>query len=642
MRRYSFEGLIFDFCKKYMDKSAFKYRPKDEKEEKKYGKYVIKTYRNLYDDLLKMTAYFKKHNITNMRVSIVGRNSYIWSLIMMTTLITDNIVVPLDKELKNEELLSSISRAESDIVFYDSKFEKKVLEVVDLKNSNLEKEKENENEKLDNKKVNCISFEDVHKYVEDEEETKKLDFQKLSLEYKQRMDENEKKFKKYEKTNSYEALKNKPKDFKKDVESLEDVKVMLFTSGTTAMSKLVLLTRENIITNVYDVCEHEKIEGDNTEIALLPAHHIFGLNCILVMKHWGVETTYPDSLKKLASNFKEYKVTIFVGVPLILEAIYSRIKKTATEKKKWFLLTILRKFSNFLRIFKIDARKKLFKSVLDPLGGNLKYVISGAAALNPEVYHFFEDIGVQIFPGYGLSETSPVVAAETDEFVKKGSVGIPVRNIEVKIDKNALIEHYKNTLDLSKEENIKILENLKHNDEGEILLRGKSVFKGYYKDLEKTKDSFYKNTRWFRTGDIGTYKNNFLTITGRIKDMIVLGNGKKAFPDELEFLVNSIPEVSESFVFATDKNIGYGTNGELKIYAKIKYDKTNKNLKDKTEEEIKEYLWEEIKKINKTLPSYKIIRGIILTTDDFTKTTTQKIKRFIEKEKIEKEFGEEN
>lgn len=636
MRRYSFEGLIFDFCKKYINKNAFKYRPTNEIEKQKYGKYVIKTYRNLFSDLLKMTAYFEKHNITNMRVSIVGRNSYIWSLIMMTTLITDNIVVPLDKELKNEELLSSISRADSDIVFYDSKFEKKVLEVVDLRNADLKKE----NEK--NKKITCISFEDVNEFVENREINKDLNFQKLFLEYRLRMGKNEKKFEEYEKTNSYEALKNKPKNFEKDVENLEDVKVMLFTSGTTAMSKLVLLTRENIITNVYDVCEHEKIEGENTEIALLPAHHIFGLNCILVMKHWGVETTYPDSLKKLASNFKEYKVTIFVGVPLILEAIYGRIKKTATEKKKWFLLKILRKFSNFLRIFKIDARKKLFKSVLDPLGGNLKYVISGAAALNPEVYHFFEDIGVQIFPGYGLSETSPVVAAETDEFVKKGSVGIPVRNIEVKIDKDALIEHYKNTLDLSKEENIKILEELKHNDEGEILVRGKSVFKGYYKDLKKTKESFYKNTRWFRTGDIGTYKNNFLTITGRIKDMIVLGNGKKAFPDELEFLVNNIPEVSESFVFATDKNIGYGSNGELKIYAKIKYDKTNKNLKNKTEDEIKEYLWEEIKKINKTLPSYKIIRGIILTTDDFTKTTTQKIKRFIEKEKIEKEFSEEN
>lgn len=619
MRRKTFNGLIYDIIKKYNNDNAFRYRPEIDIEKELFDKYVIRTFNDVYTDILKVHKLFEEKSIKDLKVAVFGRNSYIWTLLTFSVLTTKNILIPLDKELKYNETISSLERSEVDIIFFDDKFSENILKV--------------------SKELNIIAipFTDIKKWIFSKD--KGFDFEKENNNFLNNLEKLENYYEEYEKTNSYEIIKDKPKDFEKDANSLEDVKVMLFTSGTTAMSKLVLITRENLITNIYDVVEHERLPERSTEIALLPTHHIFGLTCIFVLKCYGIETTYPDSLKKVGQNLVEYKVSVFVGVPLILESIYQRVKKVAIDTKKWKLLTFLRKFSNFLRLFKIDIRRKLFKSVLDNFGGNLSNVVSGAAAINPEVQSFFEDIGVEVYSGYGLSETSPVIASENYKYLKKGSVGKKVENVEIKIDKSGLLKYYENTLDLTKKENIEIIEKFKNSNEGELLVRGKSVFKGYYKDVQKTKEAFLNDTHWFKTGDVAFIdKNDYIFITGRMKDMIVLPNGKKAFPEEIEYLINKSADVVESFVFATDKNIGFGTNGELKIYAKVQYDPSNIKLQNKSQEEIYNIIWQQIQKVNKTLPSYKYIRGLLLTTTPFIKTTTQKIKRFIEISKIEDEF----
>lgn len=617
MRAYSFNKFIYDYVKKYDKNLAFKYRPEHNLELEQNTEYIEKSFKDFFEDILKLKMFFEKNKINKKHIALFGRNSYPWSLIMSTVEVTDNILVPLDKELQYNETINCLERAEVDVIFYDSKFEEHILEV--------------------NKKMNLeiYSFNEVKEYIF--KDNKEFNYENELDKYIKEMNILEDKFKEYEKTNGFEAIKNKYKDYLKDSTSLEDVKVLLFTSGTTSASKLVILTRENLLTNTYDINEHVPFKGNLTEIALVPSHHIFGLNCINVLKHAGVTTTFPDSLKQLSNNFVEYEVSMFVGVPLILEAIYSRIKKTAIKNKQWKKLNFARKLSNFLLFFGIDKRKKLFAPVLKPLGGHLNTVISGAAPINDEVASFFKGIGIDIFPGYGLSETSPVVSAENYTYHKKHSVGKPLKNVEVKIDNQSLVNHYKETLDLSNPKNLKIIEDIKNSNEGEILIKGKSVFRGYYKDEEKTKDSFTKDN-WFKSGDIGYIdKDGFLFITGRIKDMIVLPNGKKAFPDELEYLLNSIDGVQESFVFGTEENIGFGSNGEIKIYAKLIYDPKSKEFKNKTEKEIKDILWEEVKKINETIPSYKYIRGIVLSKEPLIKTTSHKIKRFIEKEKTIKE-----
>lgn len=617
MRAYSFNKFIYNYVEKYNDKLAFRYRPEHILELNQNTKYIDKSFKDFFEDILKLKLFFEKNNIDKKHIALFGRNSYPWSLIMSTVEVTDNILVPLDKELQYNETINCLERAKVDIIFYDSKFEKHILEV--------------------NKKTNLkiYSFDEIKEYIFSE--NKEFNYEEELKKYINEMNILEEKFEEYEKVNGFEAIKDKPKDCIKDSTSLEDVKVLLFTSGTTSASKLVILTRENLLTNTYDINEHVPFKENLTEIALIPSHHIFGLNCINVVKNAGITTTYPDSLKQLSNNFVEYEISMFVGVPLILEAIYDRIKKTAIKTKKWNKLNFARKLSNFLLFFGIDKRRKLFAQVLKPLGGCLNTVISGAAPINDEVASFFKDIGVDIFPGYGLSETSPVVSAESYIYHKKNSVGKPVEHIEVKIDNESLVNHYKETLDLNNPKNLKIIEDVKNSNEGEILIKGKSVFRGYYNDVEKTKDSFTEDN-WFRSGDIGYFdKDGFLFITGRIKDMIVLPNGKKAFPDELEYLLNSIDGVQESFVFGTDENIGYGTNGEIKIYAKLVYDPNNKEFKDKTIDQIKDILWEKVKKINDTIPSYKYIRGIVLSTETLTKTSSHKIKRFIEKDKTIKE-----
>ena len=303
----------------------------------------------------------------------------------------------------------------------------------------------------------------------------------------------------------------------------------------------------------------------------------------------------------IAQNLNEYKVSLFVGVPLLVEAIYKKIEKEIEKQEKVKLIKIAKKVSNFLLFFHIDIRRKIFKQILDKLGGNLRFVISGGAPLDKKVAKGFNEFGIKLVQGYGLTETAPVIAAENYKKVKYGSIGIPMENVEVEF------------------------ENKDENGIGELKVKGPNVMLGYYENSEATKNVI-KND-WFYTGDLGYQdKQGFLFITGRKKDMIVLKNGKKVFPEEIETIVNRLDEVIECMVFGipekNDKN-------DIKLSIKIVYDK--KLMKEKydteDEEKIREIIWPKIKEINKTFPPYKYIKNMILTDKELIKTTTKKIKR---------------
>ena len=258
----------------------------------------------------------------------------------------------------------------------------------------------------------------------------------------------------------------------------------------------------------------------------------------------------------------------------------------------------MRSLTRGLRKVKIDLRRTVFGSILSALGGGMRLIISGAAPLDPDTSRFFDDIGIDIVQGYGLTETSPVISAENEKFRRKGSVGIPMKSIDVRID------------------------NKDADGIGEIKVKGPTVMMGYYKNEEATK-AVLSDDGWFNTGDLGCLDDDgFLFITGRKKDMIVLKNGKKIFPEEVETLVNRIDGVSESFVY------GYAEDGGIsydKILCKAVYDTSA--FDGKSEEEIYESIWQSIKEINTTLPMYKYIKGLVITTEPLVKTTTNKIKR---------------
>jgi len=361
-------------------------------------------------------------------------------------------------------------------------------------------------------------------------------------------------------------------------------------------------------------CIH--LDNKDTHLSLLPLHHTFE-NTIgqMLMIQSGACIAYCEGIKHVADNIREFEVTVLVAVPAILDAIYRKVQEGIDKSGKRKILNILMKVSEALRKVGIDIRRVLFKSIFEKLGPGLRLAVSGAAALDIEVIQGFDKLGLHVYQGYGLTETSPVVAANTDFVNVFGSIGHPLANLEVTIDQPDA------------------------NGMGEILTRGRNVMLGYFENEEATREAIDKDG-WFYTGDLGTIDDKgIIRITGRKKSMIVLTNGKKAFPEEFEVQLNRIAGVKESFVW------GYNNaEGTVQICAKIVRDKAalldlhQGTLPDDTA--LASYYDQHIKELNKVLPQYKMIRYFIQTDTDLLKTTTLKIKGNLEQEKTLKWLSE--
>ena len=383
--------------------------------------------------------------------------------------------------------------------------------------------------------------------------------------------------------------------------------IMLFTSGTTNTPKAVMLSQKNICSNIWAVATLVKIYPNDTLLSFLPIHHTF--ECTITFLYGlysGATVAFCDGLKHIAKNLAEYKVSVFVAVPLVLETMYKKIQKAIEEKGKTKLMNKMSKISNALLKCKIDLRKVFFKQVRDNFGGHLRVVFYGAAPMSKDTIIGFNNLGIDLIQGYGLTETSPVISAETDKEKRPGSIGLVLPNLEVKIaNKN--------------KEGI-----------GEITAKGPSIMLGYYENEEETK-KVLKNG-WFSTGDYGYMdEDGFLYITGRKKDVIVLKNGENVYPQEIEELINKIPYIKESIVYQRGQS-----KTDTMLCAKIVYDEETikQTFGEKTEEEYKEEIWKKIKEINKNLPLFKHIKKIEITTEELEKTTTQKVKRYKELQKV--------
>lgn len=521
-------------------------------------KYVDHTYSDFLSDVNAFGTSLYKLGLSGKRVAIIGHNCYEWVVTHFANVLGGIVSVPLDKGLQLGELEESLIRSEVEAIVFDPK-------ILDF----IEKIKESNKTKI----KHFICFTNVSNY---------LCFETLLNEGKKELDAGNTNF----------------LDYSVDPYSMS---ILLFTSGTTAKSKAVMLNQYGIVSNIYDMQLVEPFRDTDTNIAFLPLHHIFGLTGMLVMLSSGIRTVFPDGLRYIKQNLVEYKVSLFVGVPILIEKMYSTIIKELKKQKKLELVNFTIKISNILLKFHIDIRRKLFKKIIDGLGSDMRFIISGGAPLDKTVAKFFNSIGIHLVQGYGLTETSPVISAEDESFIRYGSVGLPMKSLEVKI------------------------ENPDETGSGEIIVKGPSVMLGYYKDEKQTNDVLKDG--WFHTGDLGYLdKDGALFITGRKKDLIVLQNGKKVFPEEIEILVNRLEDVSESFVYALpEKN----DPSNVKVAIKVVYDEkvVKSKYKDVDEETLKSIIWDEIKEINKTFPRYKYIKHIILTNKPLIKTSTNKIKR---------------
>lgn len=553
--------IIYNSVEQYSKNIAFVIKHT----ENKKVEYENITYKQLLEDINKLGTAVYSLGFKGKRIAVIGRNSYEWAIAHLSNLLGGNVSVPLDKDLQYDELESSLIRSKADMIFFDKKYEEKISQIKEKNNTNLKE---------------YVCFEEAE------------DFKNISELLKI----------------GNEEINSGKTDFINAKIDENEMAILLFTSGTTSKSKAVMLSQKNIASNVYAMQCVEAIYSTDTNIAFLPFHHIFGSTCMVVMLAYGVRTVFPDGLRYIKKNLNEYGVSVFVGVPVLVEAIYKTIMKEVKKQGKTKLVNIATKISNFLLKLHIDLRRILFKSIINELGGKLRFVISGGAPADSKIAKGFNDLGIEVVQGYGLTETSPVIAAENKKCMKAGTVGIPMLNVKLEI------------------------ENPDENGIGEIRVKGPNVMLGYYENEEATKEVLKDG--WFYTGDLGYLdKNGCLAITGRSKNLIVLKNGKKVFPEELETLVNRLELVEECMVYGMpdekDKN-------DVKLSIKIVYNKeiVKEKYSDKTKEELYKIIWNEIKEINKTLPRYKYIKGMILTDEELIKTTTKKVKRQEEMKKI--------
>ena len=548
----------FDTIKEMMEFSvkdaakqvAFKYR-----DEKDKDKIIDVTYEEFQNDTFYLGTALSNINMTSNHIAVIGDNSYKWLTVYLTVLKSDGVIVPIDKELTAKEIINVVNRSESEVLFYAEKYEAYLEE--------FKKE-------LPNVKY-FIGF------SRENDEKNVLSYESFKNSGKEKYEAGDK---------SYISIEHN------DVNKL---KMLVFTSGTTGNPKGVMLTEHNLVSAVYYGLQVADIK--TRCLSVLPYHHtnesVVG---ILVAIHRRATICIIDSLKNVLKNLNTFKPDYIYVVPAFTEKFYKSIWANAEKSGKDKLLKIMIPVSNGLRKIGIDLRGVLFKSVHEAFGGNLKEIVCGGAPIRPEIGKFFNDIGMMLLNGYGISECSPLVSVNREKLNDPSTVGVILPCCEVKI------------------------ENPNEDGDGEIWVKGDIVMMGYYKEPEKTAKVLKDG--WFNTEDYGRInKKGQLVINGRKKNVIVLNNGKNIYPEEIENYVMRVPYVQEAIVKAVKNDQGQ----EISLCAEVFLNQ--EKVKELEIENIEETLKKDISKATKELPVWKRVTKTEIRETEFNKTTTNKIKR---------------
>ena len=562
-----FKDLINQSAEIFADKPAFKFKKRMYKKGEEPEFYTI-SYKEFKEEIDNFGTALNSLGLQNEKIALLSKNRYEWNVVYFAVTVGDKTIVPIDKALPDNEIISLAGRSEAKAIV----FEEKYLEVI----RKIKKEKLSDIEYFI-----CLDF-------EEDSEDGILSYRKLVAKGK-------------------ELIENGDRSHLDAEVDPEKATILLFTSGTTASSKAVMLSQKNVCSNIMDIMKVIKFDSNDSTIALLPFHHTFQatINCVLF--HVGACLSFCDGLKYIQQNLCEYKPTVLVSVPLILENIHKKIMKNIEKQGKTKIVSTMKKLTNLAPGFK----RKVFNEVHEAIGGNIRLIVYGAAAMDPALTKSFDDFGLRTIQGFGLTETSPVICVENDKYRRVGSCGKVLPSQEIKID------------------------NPDEKGIGEILSKGPNVMLGYYKNNEATEEALAGG--WFHTGDLGYIdKDGFVFITGRRKNVIVQKNGKNIFPEEMETLVSYIAGVKECMVYGKPTH-----DNDLDIAVKIVYDPEEiRNIRGFVkDDDVYRYMKEKISEINKNMPSYKHIRDIIVTDEELIKTTTAKVKRH---EEIAKILGTQN
>lgn len=549
----NFKEMLYRSSEIFKTRTAFKL--KDEE-----GNIYNKTYEELKNDVLALGTSLIEKGFLNKRIAVIGKNSYKWAISYLASSIV-GVVVPIDKELHSDDVINFMNVSNSECILGDNKNLKQILEKID---------------KLENKKTIFVSFDSNKKengFLPIEEEIE----------------------------NGKKLIEDGNTKFDEITVNPDEMRILLFTSGTTGNAKGVCLSQRNVCSNILSTYGIVKVKRSDLFFSVLPLHHTYECTLgFLLPLYSGASICYCDGLRYISKNMLEYHPSVILCVPLLLENMYKKIIKSMKDSlpEKYTKDT-----DNPIDKLPFFIKKIVKNKVKNTLGGRLRVFIVGAAAVNPEIADTFDKLGLNSLQGYGLTECAPLVAGNTDFFKRNDSAGLPIPNVEYKIDNP--------------------------NDEGvgEIIVKGPNVMLGYYNMPEETEKVLKDG--WFHTGDLGKIdENGFLYITGRCKSVIVTKNGKNIYPEELESYLNDNPLISESLVLGVQKENDDETYVNAQIFPNI--EAITEYLKGTvpTKEEIKKIMNDVVASVNSKIPNYKHIKNIVIRDKEFEKTTTQKIKRY--------------
>ncbi|WP_245570845.1 AMP-dependent synthetase/ligase [Anaerovorax odorimutans] len=537
--------------------------------DKEGGPYRSITFKESKIDVDALGTAFISLGLKDKKISIIGENRYDWAITYLAIVCGTGVAVPLDKELPINELAQLINEADVECVIYSKKYDKIFKEMKESGKTSL-------------KLLINMDLEESNDY---------------SLALKDVID------------GGKELIERGNRKFLDAQIHREEMRIIIFTSGTTGIAKGVMLSHGNIVEDLMASPTLLEVRQKDVFFSILPIHHTYECTCGFLMPLYrGASIAYCEGLKYITKNLAEAKPTIFLGVPLIVENLYKKIWQNVRKSGKEDTLKKMLSINKKMKKIGIDLSSVLFRQIAAVFGGRMKVIICGGAAIDPEILQGIRDFGINAVQGYGLTECAPICALNPDKYPKNDSAGYIPPGFKIKIDK------------ADPETGI-----------GEICAKGGNVMLGYYNNPEATAEVLKDG--WFYTGDLGYLdKDNYVYITGRSKNVIITKNGKNVFPEELEHYLNKIPYIEECLVWGKDSD----ETKETQIFASIRvsYDEVRDKLGDNySDPDVEKLIWREIDAININLPLFKRIKKISIRKEEFEKTTGQKIKRYAESNK---------
>lgn len=544
------QEMLYFVGSEYANKTAFVLKDKS-------GYPYNVSYFNFVRDVETIGISLINNGFTGKKIALIGKNSYKWAITYLAACIV-GIVVPIDKELHSDDVINFLNTSEASIILGDDSNLSKIYE----KKYSINHEMAFVNFDLKTNNENFFGFDAFR-------------------------------------NSGLYNLENDINPFKKIEVNPDDMHFLLFTSGTTGNSKGVCLSHKNICSNIFSVGSIVKVDTSTSIMSILPIHHTYEctLGFLLVISSGG-SIAFCEGLRYISKNLEEYKPNIILSVPLLLEKVHNKIMKSLKEAlpEKYF-----NKNKHIMDAVPFFMKPIIRNKIIKSLGGNLKKIIVGASAIDPDLLVSFEKFGILVLSGYGLTECAPLVAGNNDFAHNFNSVGLPIPNVEY------------------------IIDNPDSDGIGEVLVRGPNVMLGYYNNEVATNETF-KNG-YFKTGDLGRIdENGWLYLTGRCKSVIITKNGKNVYPEELEEMLNKNEAISESLVTGDFDSKAKDTVVKAQIIPN--WDFIKQRIKTPTKEDVSNFVNSAIKAVNAKLPNFKHIKNFTIREEEFEKTTTQKIKRF--------------